>query len=230
VSKDQKPTDSPMSPAPPMGAPPMPPTGQGPVIPYAEFKLQTKKYYWLGTLPGAPVQAVSTSHCRFPGFTADRQTNIQDGKAQMVERMGRLGAFSDEEVEQIKRELGYEFIATKAGKPIIVEDEMGVRKEFKHTLGRVWTQKDASGTPIANQRQEPWMEGSKPLAAFVYMVPLDTTDLNVAMSKWPLLQSFVNVEKIVEGEGLVWANLDQFKMDRMPQPVGRPAEGAKKTA
>lgn len=226
MSKDVKPPEPPA----PAGAPPSIPSATGPVVPYEEFKLKAKKFYWLGCLPCSPVQAVSTSHCRFPGFTADRQTNIQDGKVQMVERLGRIGAFSDEEVELIKKELGYEFIATRPGKPIVIEDEMGVRKNFNHTLGKVWTQKDASGAPIAHQKQEPWMEGSKPLAAFVYMVPLDTTELGVAMSKWPLLQSFINVEKIVEGEGLVWSNPEQWKMDRLPLPVGRPQEAAKKTA
>ena len=228
MSKDLKPEAPPMPPA--AGAPPMIPTAQGPTMAYEAFKLKPKKYYWLGTLPGGPYQAFSTSHCRFPGFISDRQTNINDGKIQMVERMGRIEAFTDEEVEQIKKELGYEFVATRAGKPITIEDEEGVRHKFNHTLGKVWTQKDVNGDPSAFHRPEPWMEGSKPMAAFVYMVPLDTTDRAVAISKWPLLQQFINVEKIVEGEGLVWSNLDQFKMDRMPSPVGRPAEGVKKTA
>lgn len=206
------------------------PSAQGPAVSYEEFKLKPKKYYWLGTLPGSPYQAFSASHCRFPGFISDRQTNINDGKIQMVERMGRIDCFTDEEVEQIRKELGYEFVATKPGRPVILEDEMGVRKEFNHTLGKVWTQKDVNGVEPPFHKAEGWMEGSKPIAAFVYMVPLDTTDRAVAMAKWPLLQQFINVEKIVEGEGLVWSNVEQFKMDRLPQPVGRPTEATKKTA
>jgi hypothetical protein len=214
----------------PQATPPAIPTGAGPTVAYEEFKLKSKKWYWLGTLPGGPVQAVSTSHCRFPGFIADRQTSINDGKIQMVERMGRIAEFSDDEVEQIKKELTYEFIATKAGRPIVVEDDMGVRSNFNHTVGKVWTQKDVNGTQTPFHRPEPWMEGSKPLAAFVYMIPLNTDDAAKAKALWPLLQEFIHVEKIIEGEGLVWSNLAQFKMDRMPQPVGRPAEAVKKTA
>lgn len=236
MSKTESKTTEPSSAAPTANqpaannAPPPPPAGGVAPLAYEEFKLKPKKYYWLGTLPGGPVQAVSTSHCRFPGFVADRQTNINDGKLQMIERMGRIAAFSDEELEQIKKELTYEFIAVKPGKPITIEDDKGVRKEFNHTIGKVWTHRDVNGELNPYFRPEPWMEGSKPLAAFVYIVPLDTTDLAKAKAAWPMLQDFINVEKIVEGEGLVWSNLEQFKMDRMPQPVGRPAEGARKTA
>ncbi len=230
MSEDPKQTKP--SPKGPEGsaAAPVIPVGQGPTVAYEEFKLKSKKYYWLGTLPGSPVQGISTSHCRFPGFTADRQTTINDGKVQMVERLGRIAAFTDEEVEQIKKELTYEFIATKPGRPIVIEDDMGVRKNFNHTLGKTWTQKDVNGAQTPFHKPEPWMEGSKPYAAFVYMVPLGTDDAAKAKGMWPLLQDFINVEKIVEGEGLVWSNLEQFKMDRLPAPVGRPAEAAKKTA
>jgi len=218
--KDQlKPGSSTATVEPPASPPPAVPPSV-PTTTYEEYVPPTKALYWIGAIPAGPMQTYATSHASFVGYTATKSTNIADGNVKMVERMGLVVEWSDDELKRVMRELGYERVfVTRSKKRTLIRPD-GVRESMDVIQGGVKTLKDANGDDNKHLKHDETLIGSKPMSAYVYIVPI------AKRSDQPYLEDYVNEEMIQEGEGLVWGDEKHWRMDKFPEPVGKPAQKA----